>query len=71
MPTKFKRKPGWGSTTLEEMKRAAAEVKQGKSLRAEVKERRIDRSILSRFIHKKEDKGVKTVGYSGTAQAKV
>lgn len=71
MSRKHKRKTGWRSTPPEEMEGAAAEVKQGKSLRAEVKERRIDRSILSRFIHKKEDKGVKTVGYSGTAQAKV
>ena len=70
MPRTYKRKTSWGSTPLEEMKRAASDVKGGKSIRSVAKERNIDRSTLSRYMKKREAKEVKTIGYSGTAEAK-
>lgn len=70
MPRTYKRKTNWASTPLEEMERAAAEVKSGGSIRAVARERKIDRSTLRRFIKNKAQKEVTTVGYSGTAQAK-
>ncbi|XP_034535041.1 uncharacterized protein zgc:113274 [Notolabrus celidotus] len=70
MPRSYKRKTNWGSTPLEEMERAAADVKGGKSIRSVAKDRNVDRSTLRRYIKKKEVKEVKSVGYSGTAEAK-
>lgn len=70
MPRTYKRKTSWGSTPLEEMERAANDVKGGKSIRSVAKERNIDRSTLRRYIKKREAKEVKTVGYGGTAEAK-
>ncbi|KPP61548.1 hypothetical protein Z043_120335 [Scleropages formosus] len=70
MPRTYKRKTNRGSTTIEEMERAAADVMGGKSIRSVAKDRNIDRSTLQRYIKKKAVKEVKTVGYSGTAEAK-
>lgn len=70
MPRICKRKTGWGSRPVDEMERAATEVKTGNFIQAEAKERKIDRSALSRFMQKKEDKEVKTLGYSRTAERK-
>uniref|UniRef100_A0A673KIP5 HTH psq-type domain-containing protein n=1 Tax=Sinocyclocheilus rhinocerous TaxID=307959 RepID=A0A673KIP5_9TELE len=70
MPRHYKRKTKWGSTPLEDMERAANDVKGGKSIRAVAKEKNIDRSTLRRYIKKKEGQEVKTTGYSGTAEAK-
>lgn len=70
MPRNYKRRTNWGSTPLEEMERAATDVKGGKSIRSVAKERNIDRTTLRRYIKKKTVKEVKTVGYSGTAEAK-
>ncbi|XP_074480931.1 uncharacterized protein LOC141761464 [Sebastes fasciatus] len=70
MPRIYKRKTNWGSTPLDEMERAATDVKGGKSIRSVAEDRNIDRSTLRRYIQNKEIKEVKTVGYSGTAEAK-
>uniref|UniRef100_A0A671QJU5 HTH CENPB-type domain-containing protein n=1 Tax=Sinocyclocheilus anshuiensis TaxID=1608454 RepID=A0A671QJU5_9TELE len=70
MPRHYKRKTNWGSTPLEDMKRAANDVMGGKSIRAVAKEKNIDRSTLRRYIKKKEGKEVKTTAYRGTAEAK-
>ncbi|XP_071385613.1 uncharacterized protein [Centroberyx affinis] len=70
MPRTYKRKNNWGSTPLEEMERAVIDVTGGKSIRSVAKDRNIDRSTLRRYIKKKEVKEEKTVGYSGTAEAK-
>uniref|UniRef100_A0A8C4E9S0 HTH CENPB-type domain-containing protein n=1 Tax=Dicentrarchus labrax TaxID=13489 RepID=A0A8C4E9S0_DICLA len=69
MPRTYKRKTSWGSTPLEEMERAANDVKGGKSIRSVAKERDIDRSIFRRYMKKREAKEVKIVGYRGTAEA--
>uniref|UniRef100_A0AAZ1XKP8 HTH psq-type domain-containing protein n=1 Tax=Oreochromis aureus TaxID=47969 RepID=A0AAZ1XKP8_OREAU len=50
MPRTYRRKTSWGSTPLEEIERAASEVKGGKSIRSVAKERQIDRSTLRRYI---------------------
>lgn len=71
MPRTYKRRTNWGSTPLEEMERAAIDVEGGKSIRSVAKDRNIDRSTLRSYIKKKEVKTVKTVGYSGTAEAKM
>ncbi|CAG5999532.1 unnamed protein product [Menidia menidia] len=70
MPRTYKRKTNWGSTPLEAPERAASDVKAGKSIRSVKKERNNDRSILRRFIKKREVKQVKAAGYSGTAEAR-
>jgi len=70
MPRTYKRKTSWGSTPLKEMERAATDIKGGKSIRSVAKERNIDRSTLRRYVKKREAKEVKTVGYSGTAEAR-
>ncbi|XP_026019298.1 uncharacterized protein LOC113019676 [Astatotilapia calliptera] len=70
MPRTYRRKTSWGSTPLEEIERAASEVKGGKSIRSVAKERQIDRSTLRRYIKKRDTQEVKSVGYSGTASAK-
>ena len=70
MPRTYKRKTNWGSTPLEAPERAASDVKAGKSIRSVKKERNNDRSILRRFIKKREVKEVKAAGYSGTAEAR-
>jgi len=53
------------------MERAATDVKGGKSIRAVAGDRHIAVSTLRRYIIKKKEKEVKTVGYSGTAEAKM
>ncbi|XP_019212111.1 uncharacterized protein LOC109200988 [Oreochromis niloticus] len=70
MPRTYRRKTSWGSTPLEEIERAASEVKGGKSIRSVATERQIDRSTLRRYIKKRDTQEVKSVGYSGTASAK-
>uniref|UniRef100_A0A3P9BGC1 Zgc:113274 n=1 Tax=Maylandia zebra TaxID=106582 RepID=A0A3P9BGC1_9CICH len=69
MPRTYRRKTA-GVNTLEEIERAASEVKGGKSIRSVAKERQIDRSTLRRYIKKRDTQEVKSVGYSGTASAK-
>lgn len=54
MPRTYRRKTSWGSTPLEEIERAASEVKGGKSIRSVAKERQIDRSTLRRYIKKRD-----------------
>lgn len=71
MPRNYKRKTDWGSTPLKEMERAATDVQGGKSIRAVAGDRNIAVSTLRRYIIKKKEKEVKTVGYSGTAEAKM
>ena len=66
VPRTYKGKTSWGSTPLEEMERAANDVKGGKSIRSVAKERNIDRSTFRRYIKKREAKEVKTVEYGGT-----
>ncbi|XP_051795629.1 uncharacterized protein zgc:113274 [Acanthochromis polyacanthus] len=70
MPRKYSRKTNWGSTSLEEMQRAATEVQDGKSIRKVATERNIDRSTLRRFLKKKEGGEVTVAGDTGTANAK-
>ena len=59
MPRTYKRKTSWGSTPLEEMERAANDVKGGKSIRSVAKERNIDRLTLRRNMKKRVAKEVK------------
>uniref|UniRef100_A0A3Q1GJ06 Zgc:113274 n=1 Tax=Acanthochromis polyacanthus TaxID=80966 RepID=A0A3Q1GJ06_9TELE len=70
MLRKRSRKTNWGSTSLEEMQRAATKVQGGKSIRKVATERNIDRSTLRRFLKKKEGGEVTAAGYTGTANAK-
>ena len=70
MPRHYRRKTDSGSTPLEEMRSAAAEVKGGKSIRKVSKERQIDRSTLRRYLLKVEDEKTVTAGYKGTSEAK-
>lgn len=74
MPRNYVRKTDRGSTPLEELMMAVAEVKGGKSIRKVAKERMIDRSTLRRYLQKEEmkdeDEKTLTAGYQGTAEAK-
>ncbi|XP_059925954.1 uncharacterized protein zgc:113274 [Gadus macrocephalus] len=71
MPRQYSRKTTWGKTTLKEMERATAEVKEGKmSLRAVARDRNIDKSSLLRFMKKKEKREVKSVAWGAVAEAK-
>lgn len=54
----YKRKTSCGSIPLEEMERAANDVKGSKSIRSVAKQRNIDRSTLKRYMKKKEAKEV-------------
>uniref|UniRef100_A0A672IK21 HTH CENPB-type domain-containing protein n=1 Tax=Salarias fasciatus TaxID=181472 RepID=A0A672IK21_SALFA len=57
MPREYTRKTTWGKASLEEMEKAAAEVKAGQKSLRDFKDKNIDKSSLQRFIKKKERKG--------------
>lgn len=57
MPKIHKRKTNWVSTPLEEMERAATNVKAGKSIRAVAKEKVVDTSTVRRCRKKEGGKG--------------
>uniref|UniRef100_A0A8C7WU89 HTH psq-type domain-containing protein n=1 Tax=Oryzias sinensis TaxID=183150 RepID=A0A8C7WU89_9TELE len=62
----YRRSTNWGTTTIEEIERAASDVRGEKSIKSVAKERNVDRPTMMTCMRKRETK--RTRGYCGIAE---